>query len=116
MNKRALISIPRRFLGPLAPKEENEHSYLDTMLFGLPTFGLTSTSDMENILREADETKRTRMRALLKGLVYTGGGRLAIRAAFGPTPEVKEKETVATKAASAFLLRAALQKQEQNQE
>ena len=113
MNKRALISIPRRLLGPFAPKDEKEHSYLDTMLFGLPTFGLTSTSDMENILREADETKRTRMRALLKGLVYTGGGRLAIRAAFGPTPQ---DPGVAKSASASFLLRAALQKQEQNQE
>ena len=62
---------------------------------------------MENILREADETKRTRMRALLKGLVYTGGGRLAIRAAFGPTPEPKE-EKVATMKAKTYLIKKAL--------
>ena len=74
--------------------------WINRYVWQAPTAATMLSSDMKKILDEERPEDKTKMRALLKGLVYTGGGRLAHSLVFGPPPEHHK--------AAEFLIREAL--------
>lgn len=67
--------------------------FVERLIFGLPTSVMQATPAMEHLLEEGDGEKNKNLDALIRGLIYTGGGYAATKLLFPPLGlELKKKE------------------------